>query len=286
MFSPGIRNPQRSLLICMAVTLAACASIGWGVIEMNAAGQETLGSGLKIGLALLPAILAPAMALNFWGAINVMAAMRRGENAIARWTIPAAELAEFTTVDAARDARGIAHLNDWPPPREPPPSGIDIVFTPSAVLVHDTYFPLITTGLFRFIGVRLLSDSQPVIAFRTKTTYANRFGTRTTDGELRIPASRQASTDAAKVVAHFGKVATGTIIADPNFYGRRVRIGLIAAPIFFAIAAVGFILRSVLKSDSGFDPMILIAIGLVFGIASLILAAAAKLLERAQRRKP
>ena len=57
MFSPGIRNPQRSLLICVAVTLAALASIAWGVFEMQAAGQETLGSGLKIGIALLPAIL-------------------------------------------------------------------------------------------------------------------------------------------------------------------------------------------------------------------------------------
>ncbi|MDP3494609.1 MAG: hypothetical protein Q8R82_15980 [Hyphomonadaceae bacterium] len=285
MFSPGIRNPQRSLLICLAITLAACASIAWGVIEMNVAGQETLGSGLKIGIALLPAILAPFMALNFWGGTKVMASMRRGENAIARWTVTAADLAEFTTIDKVRSARGIEHLNDWPTPREPPPSGIEIVFTPSAVLVGDTYFSLTRTGPFRFTGVRLLSGSQPVIAFSTLTTYANRFNTRTMAGELRIPASQQASAAAAKVVTHFEQVAAGTIIADPNFYRRRMRIGLIAAPIFFAIAAAGFVLSSIVGDNSGFDPTILIAIGLVFGIASLILAGGAWLLGRAQLRK-
>ena len=285
MFSHGIRNPQRSLLICVAIILLALGSIAWGVVEMNAAGQETLGSGLKIGIALLPAILAPFMALNFWGATKVMASMRRGENAIARWTITAADLAEFVVVDKVRSARGIEHLNDWPPPRDPPPSGIEIVFTPSAVLVGDTYFALTPNGPFRFTGVRLLSGSQPVIAFSTLTTYANRFGTRTTRGELRIPASQQASAAAAQVVTHFEQVGAGTIIADPNFYRRRIRIGLIAAPIFLTIAALGFVLSSILENNSGFDPIILIAIGLVFGLASLILAGAATLLERRQIRK-
>lgn len=285
MFSPGIRNPQRSLLICVAVTLAALASIAWGVFEMQAAGQETLGSGLKIGIALLPAILAPFMALNFWGAMKVMASIRRGENAIARWTVSAADLSDFAAVDKIRDARGIENLNDWPPPREPPASGIEIIFVPNAVLVGDTYLALTTTGLYRFTGVRLLSGSTSTIAFSTLMTYANRFGTRTTPGELRIPVSRLANADATRVVAHFEQVRAGKIIANPGFYSRRIRIGLIAAPIFFAIAAIGFVLQSTIGASDTFDPIILIAIGLVFGIASLILALGAWLLGRAQMRK-
>ncbi len=46
MFSPAIRNQRRS----------------------------ALSSGLKIGLSLLPGILAPLMALNFWWAMKIFAA--------------------------------------------------------------------------------------------------------------------------------------------------------------------------------------------------------------------
>lgn len=193
MFSVGIRNPRRSVLICVAITLVAFASIAWGVFEMQAAGQETLSSGLKIGLALLPAILAPLMAVNFWWGMKVMARIGRGEKAIARWTVTAADLAQFAAIDKARDARGIEHMNDWSPPREPPSSGIEVIFVPDAVLVGDTYFSLANKGLFRFTSVRMHGQNPPVIAFQTLTTYANRFGARTTRGELRIPVAPLAS---------------------------------------------------------------------------------------------
>jgi hypothetical protein len=273
------------MLICVAITVAAFASIAWGVWEMQAAGQETLGSGLKIGLALLPAILGPLMVWNFWWATNVFAAIRRGEKQIARWTITAAELAEFAAIDKARDTRGIEHLNDWSPPREPS-SGIEVIFVPDAVLVGDTYFSLANKGLFRFTGVRMLSGSLPAIAFRTLTTYANRFGTRTTGGELRIPVAPLAGADAAGVVAHFEEVVAGKIIANPDFYRTRVRFGLIGAPIFLAVAALGFVLGPNDVSDGDISiPSLMVIFGLVIGIAMLVLALAARLLGGAQRRK-
>lgn len=285
MFSPGIRNPQRSVLICIVIGLLSLASIAWGVLEMQAEGKETLGSGLKIGLALLPAMLAPLMALNFWGGMKVIAAIRRGENVIARWTVTAAELAEFAASNQTRNALGIAHYNDWSPPRDAPSSGIEVIFTADAVLVGDTYFGLSTSGIYRFSHVWLLSDSGPAVAFRTILTGANRFGTRTTVGELRIPISRIASAEATKVVAHFEQVRTGEVIANSDFYKRRIRIGLIGAPIFLAIAALGFVLQSTIGASEDFDPTILIAIGLIPGIGLLILAFAASVLDARQRRK-
>lgn len=290
MFSAGIRNPQRSLLICVAITLVAWAFVAWGAFEMHASGQDTLDSGLKIGLALLPAILAPVMALNFWGGINVIASIRRGENRIARWTVTAAELAEFAASNEARNALGGEHHNDWSPPRDPPLSGIEIIFTSDGVLVGDTYFTLSTTGLFRFTSVGLLPDrlpeGLPAIAFKTITTYANRFGMRTMAGELRAPVSRLASAEAAKVVAHFEQVGAGKVIANPNFYRRRVRFGLIGAPISLAIAALGFALGPDDMSNGSISiPTLMVIFGLVSGIAMLILAAAAKRLDGAQRRE-
>jgi hypothetical protein len=286
-FSAGIRNPGRSLLICVAITLAALGSIAWGVIEMQMAGRETLGSGLKIGLAILPAIIGPLMAWNFWWGTKVFASIRRGENVIGRWTVTAAELAEFADIDKVRSAQGSDVLNEWSPPRETQSSGIEVIFAKDAVLVGDTYFALSITGPFRFTSVRMLSGSQQTIAFQTLLTLANRFGARATAGELRIPVSRAASADAGKIVTHFSRVAAREIVANPDFYRSRIRFGLIAAPVCFAVAALGFVLRSILGgSEDGLDPAtLLIIIGLIAGVTALVLALAAKLLDNAQRRK-
>lgn len=286
MFSPGIRNPHHSVLICVAITLLSWASIAWGVVEMQAAGQETLASGLKIGLAILPAIIAPLMAWNFWWGMKVIASIRRGEKAIARWTVTAAELGEFAVGDKARNALGSEHHNDWSPPRDTPSSGIEVTFVPDAVLVGDTYFALTTTGPFRFSHAWMLSEKAPAVAFRTLLTSANRFGSRTTAGELRIPVSRAASAKAAEVVAHFERVRAGQVIANPGFYPSRIRFGLIAAPIFLAIAAVGVALspNDVGNGDISI-PSLMVIVGLVMGIAALILALAAWMLARAQRGK-
>lgn len=286
MFSAGIRNPQRSMLICVAVTLVAWGSVAWGVIEMNVAGKETAGSGLMIGLALLPAILAPFLIFNFWRGVRVIAAMRRGEWQIARWTVTAAELGEFAASEKAHNARGIESLNDWTPPREMPSSGIEVVFVPDAVLVGDTYFALTTTGFFRFTGVRMIVEGPPVIAFRTLSTYANRFSTRTMAGELRIPVALRAGADVPRVLEHFQGVCAGEVIANPNFYRSRMRFGLIGAPVMFAIAALGFVLAPNDVGDGVVSAPSLMAIaGAVFGIALLVLALAAWLMGRAQARK-
>jgi hypothetical protein len=274
------------MLICLAITVIAWASIAWGAFEMNATGQETLGSGLKIGLAMLPAIFAPLMAWNFWWAMKVFAAMRRGEKQIARWTVTAAELAEFTASNKARNGLGVEHLNDWSPPREAPPSGIEVIFAADSVLVGDTYFALAISGPFRFTGVWMLIEGPPVIAFRTRTTYANRFSTRTMHGELRIPVSLRAGAEVTRVVTHFERVAAREIIANPNFYRGRMRFGLIGAPIVLAIAALGFALGPNDVSDGSITvPSLMVIIGIVTGIAMLILALAAWLLDRAQARK-
>lgn len=285
MLSPGIRNPRHSVIICVVVAVLSWASIAWGIMEMTTAGQETQSSGLKIGLALLPAIIAPLFALNFWSGMKVIARIRRGDNQIARWTVSASDLAAFATSNKTRNALGIEQVNDWSPPRESS-SGIEVIFVPDGVLVGDTYFSLVTVGPYSFSHVWMLTDGAPAVAFRTRLVVANRFGARTTIGELRIPAPSSASADAARVVAHFQQVSTGAVIANPDFYRRRMRIGLIGAPIFLAIAALGFVLGPNDMSNGEISiPILMIIIGIVAGIGMLVLALAAKLLDNAQRRK-
>jgi 4-amino-4-deoxy-L-arabinose transferase-like glycosyltransferase len=81
-------------------------------------------------------------------------------------------------------------------------------------------------------------------------------------------------------------VAAREIVASPNFYRSRIRGGLIAAVVGFAVAALGFVLRSVLGSrEDGLDATLVIAIGLVVAGGGLVLALLAKLLDNKQRAK-
>ena len=87
-------------------------------------------------------------------------------------------------------------------------------------------------------------------------------------------------------MTHFEGVGAGKIVANPGFYRSRVRFGLISAPIFLAISAIGFVLGPNDVSDASVSiPSLMLIIGLVAGIAMLILALAASLLGGAQRRK-
>jgi hypothetical protein len=230
------------------------------------------------------------LAVNFWRGIRVIASLRRGTNAIGRWTVTAAELAEFAASNKARNALGIEHHNEWHMPRDLPAAGIEVTFAPDRVLVGDTYFALSTTGLFRFTNVWMLAGTTLAIAFRTLLTLANRFGARVTLGELRIPVSRLAGAEAARAVTYFEEMSAGKMIANPNFYRTRLRVGLIGAPTFLAIAALGFVLGPNDMSEGSMSiSSLMVIIGLVAGITMLILALAAKLLGgcsgRAQERQ-
>jgi len=283
--NPGVRNPRRNFLMCVGVTLVAWAFVAWGAYEMRVEEEETVGSALKVGLGLLPAILGPAAIYNFWRGMRVFAAIRRGENEIGRWVVTAAELAEFGLIDNARNLYGGQYFNVWARPRELPPSGLEIIFVADAVLVGDTYFALVTTGMFKFTRVGMLSEGPPTIEFVTVTTWANRFSVRTSVGVLRLPVSRLGA-DGAKVLEHYRRVLSREIIVNEGFYRGRMRFGLIAAPICFAVAAAGFVVKSIgAGNDSGALSGPLIGMGLVFGTAMLILALVAWLLRRAQLRK-
>ena len=286
MHNPGLRNPRRNFLICVSVTLVAWAFVAWGAYEIRTEEKETVGSALKVGLALLPAIFGPVAIYNFWRGMKVFAAIRRGENEIGRWTVTAAELAEFAAIDDARNAYGGEYFNVWTRPRELPPSGLEIIFVADGVLMGDTYFALVTTGMFKFTRVGMLSEGPPTIEFVTVTTWANRFSVRTSVGVLRLPVSRLAGGGGARVLDYYRRVLAREIIVNEGFYRGRMRFGLIAAPICFAVAAAGLVMKSIgAGNDSGDLSGLLIGIGIMFGTFMLILALTAWLLSQAQHRK-
>ena len=276
--------------IALAIALLSWASVAWGVLEMRANDwQETSGSGLKIGFALLPALLGPFAALNFWWAVRVEAALRRGENVLARWRVSGAALTAFIAQDAERSAHGPAYLNDWTPPTippaAPPADGLEIIFGKMGVLVGDHYFALYKSGLYKFTAVGILPADPLCIEFVTVTTMVSNVSTvivRRSTAVLRLPVVSANDPAALRALDHFRKVLNGDIDPNPGFYQRRIRIGLIGAAVFLLPALAGYWIGP--QNDDYLDPPSLVVIfGSIFGFAFLLLATLAWLLARAQK---
>jgi hypothetical protein len=223
-----------------------------------------------IGLAMLPAILGPFVMLNFWWGVQVFASIRRGDDVIARWRIPAAQYGAFLVEDEKRSRHGLAYLNDWTPPREVPPEGIDVHFVRNGVLVYDTYFGLSNFGPFRFEKVGILPAYPLSIEFLTTSLVVNRFSTRQTRSVLRLPIPDANDHEVLKALNHFRDVLAGKILSNPDHFPSRVRWGLISAAICFPVAAAGAVLIW-LAPGLGDLPWYLLILGGIFGFAALLL---------------
>ncbi|MDF3074796.1 MAG: hypothetical protein K0S54_2463, partial [Alphaproteobacteria bacterium] len=92
----GLSNPRRSVMISIAILAVGVGGILWGIFEMDRrGGAETNATALAIGVGLLLAILGCLFTFNFIWAVRLTEAMKRGENVIARWSVPAQTLEEF-----------------------------------------------------------------------------------------------------------------------------------------------------------------------------------------------
>ena len=290
MANRGFRNPRRVTLICLASAVTGWAAVAWGIFEMQRLGQETVATGTSIGLGLPVGVVATGMLALAINGARIVAAIRHGEKVIARWTVSPDDFAAFTTNNAARNALGSDYRNDWKPPRTITPEGIEIVFRPDGVLVGDTYFGLVNTGMFKFEGVQMLPENPLAIEFGTVTTTISNVSTVRIDrnrGVLRLPVSRLARAEAVRVLDYYKKVDAREIVVNAGFYLSRKRFGLIAAPICFLAAAVGFAIEF-----SGYGgilgellPLLLAVGGVIFGLGALILVLLAWSLSRAQHRK-
>jgi hypothetical protein len=234
------------------------------------------------------AAIAVIFLYNFLLGVKAMRDVRSGHREIARWTVTARELDEFRINDTARNALGPAYRNDYEPPNQTPAGGVEVVFLDNGVAVGGSYFGLTTTGLYRFAGVRILPQNPLAIEFGTVLTAvtprSSSFTIDTSGSVLRVPVSRLARGGATKVLNHFRMVDEREIIVNPGFYRGRVRAGLIAAPIFFLIAAGGFWLSAV-GADRSELPLVMAVGGVIAGFGGLILAFAAWILSLSQHRR-
>jgi hypothetical protein len=272
MKNTGLRNPATNALICLAMFLGGSATIWSGVSEMNALGHETNSSAAKIGIGFVVAIFGFLFMFNFLWGVRVINAARRGDNEIARWTVFPETFDEFRNNEERRNAGG--ELNDYKPPSEAPAGGVEVIFTADGVLVGNTFFGLASTGLASFQTVQVLPENPLCIEFGTSLVTGSNLSVprlHTIVGVLRIPVSRTATEEAKKVLAHFQKVLAREIIVKPDFWRRRIRLGLATAFVSTLIVAAGFGLAAA-DMNAGAAPVAMAAGGAVLAVGGLILA--------------
>jgi hypothetical protein len=284
----GLGDPARNAIICLVLVVGSAASVLWGIAEMKDLGHETTASGAAIGVGLVIGILSFGMLFLFLKGIRVVGAMRRGENEIARWVVPATLFDAFRGQNKERNALGPAYSNDYKPPRRVPAEGVEIIFASDGVLIGGNYFPLVTTGMYRFAGSQILPGDPACIEFGTRMfamTNLTVVMVHQHAGVIRMPIAPLAMADAEKVLAHFQKVERREIVVQPDVWRKRIRWGLIAFLVSVVIAAIGFGLEA-LDVETGMISLLMAVTGTIAAIGGLVLAFLGWVLHLKQHEKP
>lgn len=284
----GVRLPRRMVWFFLALAVLSSAGVAWGIHVYQTVG-ETTAAGVAIGLGGPVAVISIGMLVLALNNLRFTNALLRGENVIARWVVSPDDYAAFAANNAARNALGPAYKNDWKLPKTIPPQGLEVVFGRDIVMVGDRFFSLVNTGMFTFRGVQMLPENPLSIEFGTRSALPSHgaAGVRVdvSTGVLRIPVGRLARADAVRVLDHYKRVDARETVVNPGFYRRRIRFGLIAAPIFFVAAALGAAMQYLGINADGVVNLLLAVVGVICGIAALILASIAAYLGRQQHRR-
>ena len=279
----GVRRPEISVAICMAMAVGGAASVLWGASEMRALGKETSATANAIAFGLLIGLFGFLFLFNFVWALRVIGSLRRGEGVIARWTVAPATFELFREREDQRRAQG--DDNDYRVPRKTPRDGLEIRFSEDGVLIGDTFFGLASAGMARFCDARMEQGTPPCLAFDTVMTTASNVSViriHHFPGVLRVPIAHDGHHAAARVLAHYQAVIARRTIVKPDFWRRRVRWGLIAALVSGLVAAAGFALEAG-DGDFGVAPLVMAVAGAITFVAGLILAVLAALIGRFHR---
>jgi hypothetical protein len=281
----GIRDPHRQVRICVALLAVSVIAFVSGLLGVSSAGAETV-SGIAIALGLLGSIVFFLMLFNFVWGVRVFNAIKRGENMVARWTVPADEFDRFRANEAGHAANG--HPNDYKPPRSTPPGGVEVIFAKDGMVIGDTFFGLATSGLSHIRQAGIVPGDPLCLGFQTAMTTGRQQSSGTPSfstvlGLLRIPVANAAHPEAKAVLDHYIAALAGQVIVRPDFWPRRIRWGLWAAVISAIAAGTGFGLEA-LDADFGHLPLILAVSGTVTAIGGLLLAFLAWIFGERQRR--
>ncbi len=201
--SAGVRDPGRKALLFAIASLLAPGLVALGFADMRATGRS--GSPW-LALGGFPLLLCPLLFGYYASRVRVFRDLRSGRTAIARWTVPVDEFADFRAHEAGIGG-GSVDVNFYRLPAKVPDAGIEVIFSDRGVLIDGGWFPLSFTGGRRVLAVDYLADP-PAIAFTTRLTTSVRtssmtVATRHAVSMLRVPVARAARAQAGTVVDRF-----------------------------------------------------------------------------------
>lgn len=205
----GINNPGLKAAIAATVIVCGIVAVLWSAQGAGATppGQ---GSAARVvrSLGIVTIAIAALMLLNYLYVLVLVRRMRRGDRVIGRWDLTAATLDRFRDAERVRKGR----KNNWKIPRKLGAAGLPIIFSEDAVLVGNSYFPLVARGISRFGHAQIENHPVALMEFSmTVTMIAAGSQARTARyrGSLRIPIADDAGLEAAQVVGHFRQLVPG-----------------------------------------------------------------------------
>ncbi|MGE3396918.1 MAG: hypothetical protein AB7H79_08460 [Sphingomonas sp.] len=199
------RNAALSLLLGLAVAALGLGYIFWALASFDI--------GMRLG-QLTPAATLPgfvAIGLGLWLALRAVLLLRlrnallRGEGAIARWQVPAAEWEAWRIHDDARSASWSTLRNKLPLSAAPPPmEGVPVVIGAQAFVVGEAIVPLNVAGfgpfaIWQLCDVSLVEGPSPCLEY-------SRYIRGHSGPEIqlvRIPVGAAGRAGAQKAVDHF-----------------------------------------------------------------------------------
>lgn len=193
-----MRNPLRKAFWWLLA--AALGAIGIAVVATN---HAALGDSWAIVLAV-PSIAAILFGV-VWGLMALLAAhgearLRRGVNALARWSVPPHEWDAFRAMDARRAAEGPGLASDYnPKPAEG--RGVEVIFGRKAVIVDGYYIALRRFAIPELSWVNWLQRPGEPECLEFGLVYPTK--TSTVRTALRVPVPRPARDLGVQVFHHF-----------------------------------------------------------------------------------
>jgi hypothetical protein len=274
-------HAKRDSLIALTFTLLALAAVAWGLQRLSTLGENDTPGGIAVAVGGLVALLGFLALLNFRWALTLTRRMERGTGVFARWTLPAATVTAYVTQEGKR--RWIDRSR-W---RPSPGKAAEVLFSDDAVLAGGRYHGLKANGLQVFTTVRLVPGTPEVIEFLIQeVTSSSAHNYAAGKFELRIPVPPGATEEAERVITHFRAVRADRPAAS-RFWQVRRKLGLGIALFSIVAGAAGYVLAdgSGWRGDdtTGLVALVLMIIGVMFGLMGLFLTALASAMVRRGR---
>lgn len=184
--------------------LAGIVLVILGIMQMRRNGVD---SSPWLVLGMFPALICPALFGYYLHMLRVFRRLRSGDGVIARWTVPADEMAAFNAREREIPVRSIL-ANYYQPPASPQSPEVEVIFSDRGVLIAGGYFPLSVHGGRQVQEVRYVAEHPPAIEFSLSlqtSARTSRFTTESRNNQLllRVPVALHARREAGEVIGRY-----------------------------------------------------------------------------------